>query len=198
MVAKDSEEVSYIVQLAAPSLRGDKLMLLQKKLIEEKSGIDSLNIHQSQEIFRGAYDLIISSEENKEELIISLRKYFKHKLNNTLSEDQLTGLVETLTSNWMRYYLKYDPSKILAKTEIPILALFGGNDLQVPSEENSQILKGSLAKAENKNVKIITLENLNHLFQESKTGLPNEYSEIEQTMSPEVLEFISNWIIEQN
>jgi len=98
----------------------------------------------------------------------------------------------------MKYFLKYDPAKTLEKTEIPVLALFGKNDLQVPSQKNSQIIRESLAKAENNNVKVIELDKLNHLFQESTTGLPNEYSEIEQTISPKVLEIISNWIIELN
>lgn len=198
MVAKDSKDINFIVLLAGVGLRGDKLMLLQKKLIEEKSGIDQITINQSQEIFKGAYDLITSSKEKDEELITTLKQYFNDKLNNTLSEAQLNTMVNTLTSNWMKFFLKYDPAKTLEKIEIPVLALFGKNDLQVPSKENSQIIKESLAKAENNNVKVIEFENLNHLFQESKTGLPNEYSEIEQTISPKVLGIISNWIIELN
>lgn len=186
MAAKNSKDVNFIVLLAGVGMRGDKLMLLQKKLIEEKSGIDQITINQSQEVFKGAYDLIILSKEKDEEL------------TNTLSEDQLNSLVKTLTSNWMKYFLKYDPAKTLEKTEIPVLALFGKNDLQVPSQKNSQIIRESLAKAENNNVKVIELDKLNHLFQESTTGLPNEYSEIEQTISPKVLEIISNWIIELN
>lgn len=37
--------------------------------------------------------------------------------------------------------------------------------------------------------------NLNHLFQECKTGLPNEYSKINQTFSPVVIKLITDWII---
>ena len=42
------------------------------------------------------------------------------------------------------------------------------------------------------------MENLNHLFQESETGMPNEYSEIEQTMSPKVLNLMLEWILERD
>ena len=45
--------------------------------------------------------------------------------------------------------------------------------------------------------KIVELENLNHLFQECETGALNEYSQIEQTISPTVLELITDWIKEQ-
>jgi len=43
-------------------------------------------------------------------------------------------------------------------------------------------------------VKIVEMENLNHLFQESKTGMVNEYGTIEQTFSPDVLKIIIKWI----
>jgi len=36
---------------------------------------------------------------------------------------------------------------------------------------------------------------LNHLFQTAKTGNPNEYGDIEETMSPVALEKIAGWIL---
>jgi hypothetical protein len=35
---------------------------------------------------------------------------------------------------------------------------------------------------------------LNHLFQHCTTGLTNEYRQIEETISPEVLSDIAQWI----
>jgi hypothetical protein len=40
------------------------------------------------------------------------------------------------------------------------------------------------------------LPNLNHLFQNCETGAVSEYGQIEETISPEVLEIISEWIWE--
>ena len=37
------------------------------------------------------------------------------------------------------------------------------------------------------------IPNANHLFQTAKTGKVNEYGEIEETISPEVLSIISKW-----
>jgi hypothetical protein len=36
---------------------------------------------------------------------------------------------------------------------------------------------------------------LNHLFQTADTGAMSEYAEIEETMSPIVLETIANWVL---
>ena len=38
------------------------------------------------------------------------------------------------------------------------------------------------------------LAGLNHLFQETETGLPTEYSAIEETFSPRALTMISEWV----
>jgi len=51
-----------------------------------------------------------------------------------------------------------------------------------------------LAKGGNKNVTTIELPNMNHLFQESTTGSPDEYGTIEQTFSPTALAEILKWI----
>ena len=194
MIAANSEDVSYIVLLAGPGLKGEQLLLLQKKLIEQKSGVNEIAINRSQSVFKGAYDLITSFEGNDEELKNKLEEYFNKEFNNQMGENQLNNLIESITSPWTKYFLKYDPSIALGKINIPVLALFGKNDLQVPAAENSRVFED----AGNKNIEIIQFDNLNHFFQESKTGMPNEYSEIEQTISPEALNIISQWIIKHN
>jgi hypothetical protein len=41
------------------------------------------------------------------------------------------------------------------------------------------------------------LPGLNHLFQTATTGSPAEYAEIEETISPVVLDKIATWILKQ-
>jgi hypothetical protein len=38
---------------------------------------------------------------------------------------------------------------------------------------------------------------LNHLFQTAKTGSTMEYAQIEETMSPAVLDLVTHWILER-
>ena len=194
MIATNSEDVSFLVLLAGPGLKGEELLLLQKKLTEQKSGINELAVNKSQEIFKGAYDIISDFRGNDDELRNMLKKYFNQKFNNAIGKSQLNSLIQQMTSPWMKYFIKYDPSSVLEKIDVPVLALFGKNDLQVPAIENSKVFE----EIDNKNIQILLLDNLNHLFQESKTGLPNEYSHIEETISPKVLNIVSKWITEHN
>jgi len=94
-------------------------------------------------------------------------------------------------------FLKYNPVPTLEKVKCPVLALDGEKDLQVPPKENLSAIQAALEKSGNKNVTIKLFPNLNHLFQDSKTGLPGEYSEIEETFSPVALDEITKWIKKQ-
>jgi len=194
MIASKSKDVDFIVLLAGAVLRGKDLLLLQKKLIEEKSGIHDSIVNRSQEVFHGAYELIASNTKTNDALKEELAAYFKEETNLSINAAQTNSLIESMTSPWMQYFIKYDPTTALKEVDIPILALFGKKDVQVPAIENALALE----KLENKNIEIIQMENLNHLFQESKTGMPNEYSEIEQTMSPKVLNLMLEWILERD
>lgn len=195
MVANNTSDVSFIVLLAGQGLAGDTNLLLQKKILEQRSGFDSVSIAQSQNIFKKAYEIIGNLEG--EEMLSELRNHFEKKFGDSYTEDQLNSLVHGLTTPWMRFYLNYDPAPVIDNLNIPILALFGENDFQVPPKENSEIIAQSLKNSGNQRGKILVMEDLNHLFQESETGLPGEYGQIEQTISPKVLEVVTQWIIQK-
>lgn len=97
----------------------------------------------------------------------------------------------------MLYLLRHDPTAILERVDCAVLALNGEKDLQVPPEENLSAIQAALEKGRNKNSTIKEFTNLNHLFQECKTGVTCEYSTIEQTFAPVVLTTISNLIKKQ-
>ncbi|HSK73404.1 MAG TPA: prolyl oligopeptidase family serine peptidase, partial [Pyrinomonadaceae bacterium] len=96
-----------------------------------------------------------------------------------------------------RYFLAFDPRPTLEKVKVPVLALNGENDLQVPSKENLDLIAAALKAGNNKDFTVKSFPKLNHLFQTSQTGSPNEYDKIEETISPIVLEEISNWILKR-
>ena len=62
---------------------------------------------------------------------------------------------------------------------------------------NQDGIRNALIKGGNKDYKIVELENLNHFFQECKTGRMDEYRKIEQTFSPKALKEISSWILKK-
>jgi fermentation-respiration switch protein FrsA (DUF1100 family) len=202
MVASRSKDIAFIVMMAGSGLRGDELLLLQQELIGKVSNINNENRVIKKEIFKEAFELIVSSN-NTEKLIFELENYFlktkKGLLNfekpSNISEADFGQLIVAQLKNpWMQYFIKYDPNIALEKVKCPVLALNGEKDLQVPPKENLQAIKLALDKGKNKKVVIKELKNLNHLFQECTSGSPAEYEDIEQTISPIALEEILDWL----
>ena len=93
---------------------------------------------------------------------------------------------------WLKWFIDYDPSADIAATRCPVFALNGDRDCQVISSQNLTAIERLLPKSKQHLVK--EYPGLNHLFQHCTTGLVTEYSEIEETVSPEILSDIANWI----
>ena len=93
---------------------------------------------------------------------------------------------------WLRWFINYDPSSDITKTRCPVFALNGDRDCQVISSLNLTAIKRLLPSTEQNLVKEYPA--LNHLFQHCTTGLVTEYGQIEETIAPEVLSDIAEWI----
>lgn len=202
MVATKTKDVNFIVLLAGTGIQGDKLLLLQQELIARVSGVSEMDIKKSVQSDRKLYELIINAsdiQKLKSELTDLINETLENntgaEIPNGLTKNQFVSMqVDQLSTPWMQYFLKYDPAPTLEKVKCPVLALNGEKDLQVPPKENLTAIQGALEKGGNKNVVTMEFPNLNHLFQECKTGSPSEYSTIEQTFSEIVLDEITKWI----
>ena len=91
-----------------------------------------------------------------------------------------------------RDFVRYDPAPALRAVRCPVLVLQGDLDLQVLPDQNLPAIRSALE--DNDRVSVVQFPGLNHLFQTAKTGLPAEYSSIEQTLAPEVLATMSDWL----
>ena len=94
-------------------------------------------------------------------------------------------IVRQFSSPWFHYFLRYDPAPNLRRITVPVLALNGSLDRQVPAGENLPAISEAL-KA-NRDLTIVELPGLNHLFQTATTGGVGEYQDIEETIAPVVL-----------
>jgi len=93
---------------------------------------------------------------------------------------------------WIQWFIDYDPSANIRQTRCPVFALNGDRDCQVISSQNLEAIRRLLPPSKKNLIK--EYPELNHLFQHCTTGLPTEYGQIEETISPEVLQDIAKWI----
>jgi len=93
---------------------------------------------------------------------------------------------------WIKWFVDYDPSEDIRQTRCPVFALNGERDCQVISSQNLEAIQRLLPSSEKNLIKEYPA--LNHLFQHCTTGLVTEYGQIEETIAPEVLNDIAEWL----
>lgn len=202
MVAAKSKDVDFIVLMAGPGLPGYQVVLQQQEAIGRASGVAEEELQKLLGINKGAFELMVNTPDP-----ITLRKKLTEymlivmkdlpaegRAEGMSDEDYSKQLVDEIMQPWMYQFLVYDPALALKKVNCPVLAMNGERDLQVLAQPNLDAIKASLDLARNKDLTIIKFSNLNHLFQECVTGLPAEYGQIEQTLSPEMLEKLGEWV----
>jgi hypothetical protein len=104
--------------------------------------------------------------------------------------------IETLRSPWFRFFVTYDPVPALKQLDVPVMALFGGKDLQVPAGSNSPAMIDALQGGATPDSYISTLPDANHLFQQAETGNPNEYGTIKE-FAFGFLDEVTDWILQR-
>lgn len=97
-------------------------------------------------------------------------------------------------NEWMKHFLDFDPAPVISRIRIPVIAINGSKDCQVLAASNLTAIRQLLAPKGNKHNLIRQYDGLNHLFQHCQTGSGDEYYQIEETIAPEVLRDIAEWI----
>ncbi len=192
MVAARNPDVAFIVLMAGPGVPGDEILVAQTLLIFEAGGLSHEAAEKNAATEREVLALVKTQKDDA-----GIEKSLRAKLAGTIPEAQLGAEIHELSSPWFRYFISYDPAPALRSVKCPVLALNGEKDLQVPPKLNLPEIRKALEAGGNKNFEVDEMPGLNHLFQTAKTGSPNEYAEIEETMSPVALEKIASWILKQ-
>ena len=205
MVAVKSPDVAFIVLMAGTGLTGEEILYLQGALIYRAMGVSEEDIIKNRQFNEKIFS-VLKEEDDSKNAEERLRQMFMddwEKMSDEKKEQMgdpevfLKAQLQSLLSPWLKFFLTYDPKPTLSKVKCPVLAINGEKDLQVPPKENLNAIEEALVAGGNKNFIVKELPGLNHLFQTAQTGLPAEYVKIEETISPEALKIIGDWILEQ-
>jgi pimeloyl-ACP methyl ester carboxylesterase len=209
IVAAHSRDVAFVVLLAGPGVKGIDILLLQAEKIARAGGTPDRLIQLNQKAQRSLF-AVAQEEQDTAVAARRMRAVMQMFIDSLTAEDRRTlgftdaasnSLIETMVRQvngpWFRYFLDYDPRGNLEHVTVPVLALNGEKDLQVPHEQNLPTIEAALRAGGNQDITIRLLPGLNHLFQTAKTGSPSEYAGIEETFAPAALDVISSWITQR-
>jgi pimeloyl-ACP methyl ester carboxylesterase len=194
-VAAADKSVAFVVMIAGPTVRGDKLFILQSSVTAKAYGAPEDYIARRKVFDEQLYTAITSASSQSEALARAKTLVAQAEADKIVDANEAETLAQDATTPWERYFLAYDPAPALTRVTVPVLALNGSLDVQVPARENLAAAREALKH--NPNATIMELAGMNHLLQDAKTGAPNEYNDIEETMSPKALNIIADWVAER-
>ena len=208
MVAVESDDVGYIVLMAGPGVNGERILYAQGALIARAAGATDEVIADNQAQQRTIFE-VLKSEPDLEKAAAAITEIVRTSPEEATEEElaqagvsdpeareaAVATQVQQLNTPWFRYFLTYEPAEVIEQVTVPVLAINGENDLQVPYEENLREIEAALQRGGNDRYETHALPGLNHLFQHSETGSPSEYGTIDETWSVDVMELIAAWIL---
>ena len=191
-VAAADKSVAFVVMIAGPCIRGDKLFVLQSAMTAKAYGAPGDYIARRKVFDSELYSAILSAPSESAALDRAKALVAQAVADKIVDANEAETLPKDDTRPWELYFLAYDPAPTLAKLTVPVLALNGSLDVQVPAKENLAAAREALKK--NPKATVMELAGMNHLLQDAKTGAPSEYNDIEESMSPTALKVITDWL----
>lgn len=194
IVAKNSPDVNWLVLLATPASNGERTLLRQSELIARTGGLPEDQITRSQQFDRLAY-AIVRQEKSRAAVETKLNDLVeKSGLSASMPPAALQAQFRLMTTPWFRDFLDFEPQPLLEQLQCPVLAVNGDRDLQVDADNSVPLLRKAYEKSGNKDFTVLEIEGVNHLFQKAQSGSPALYGAIQETMAPEVLNAIGDWL----
>ena len=191
MVARRDPKIAYVALLAGPGVPGDAIIMAQQSAILRAVGAPPAMVAERAAQERRVLDAIERAPDHAS----AVAGAAKELRAMGVPEAQIDAQARQVGSDWFRFFLTYDPAPALRALHIPVLAMIGSKDLQVPAEQNLPALRAALA--DNPRATVVELPGLNHLFQTAKTGAPTEYGQIAEHVSPVALDRLADWIKRQ-
>ena len=176
------DKADFIVSLAGMAASGRETLLQQNRLALQAAGVAPNMIDNYCKPIAKALDALAAGKTIEEISDADVPNEMKPVFKKTLQQGN---------SPYLRHFLTLNPAALLPKIKCPVLALNGTKDTQVDCTQNLTTLEKGLTNCRHDIKKV---EGVNHLFQHCKTGIVMEYQQIEETMAPEVLEIITEWI----
>lgn len=186
LVAQNGGEPAWIVMLAGTSVTGGDILVEQQRRLATAAGASPAQVESGNARQRALMDAVA---RNKDDGAAVERETVALLTAEGMTEAQAKEAVRPIVSAWYRWFVAHDPAPALAAVRVPLLAVYGGKDLQVPADQNAPALARILPAAE-----IVVLPDVNHLMQTAGTGAPSEYGTIEETIAPEALRTVVDWV----
>lgn len=186
-MAVHNPQCRFIVTLGCPAWAGDSIVMSQARTM----AVAMTGRWDGEDRQRRLMDIVKSDMPDAmvaSSLYMELAAGLGQAAAAPQVQEQLSQTVQAMASPSYRSLVKYDPAADIAAVAVPWLALNGEKDVQV--------LQGNIAtiKELNPAADARIVPGHNHLMQHCTSGMVQEYREIAEDISHQVLKMILDWL----
>src|SRR5690606_8154799 len=186
VAARPDSGVAFAVLMAGPSVDGGAVLIEQSRLRLAASGTPPDQIDAQVAQPTAMVGLLRAGD------LDGARAVYERSLADLPEEARESAAqAGSPITPYYASFVNYDPAPALSALRIPVLAFFGGKDLQVPAAQNEQPARDLLTGTD---ATVHVFPEANHLMQPANTGNLDEYATIETTVDPQVLAFVTDWL----
>jgi uncharacterized protein len=172
-LAATDTRVAGIVLIAGSARRGDEVLAYQTAQLADRLPAAARLVLR---VMRT--DAVRAQRKNMDKILAS-------------SADVIRVQGNKVNARWFRDFVAYDPAEALARVTVPVLAITGENDLQVPPADVDAI--GRLVQGQFEGH---VVDKLSHLLRADPdcTGPRGYRRAVRQPVSPDVLALVTSWV----
>lgn len=180
----------FIISLAGMAVTAKETLMAQNKRSLEKSGLSENDREACLAVISSLFDELAVQGKKGLSTSVDIDSIAKSK-GVAVPPVIMASLrsVQSTRTPWFDIFVGIDPGEYISRTKCPVLAINGDKDTQVDADPNLAVVKKHCPKAE-----IRLMPSLNHLMQHAVTGELDEYNEIRETISPDVLRLTLDFI----
>ena len=198
-----TNKISGIIEAASVGTSGKDVLIAQQYLIPEAMGFSKEECTWNQRLYSKGAEIALTTNSN------DFRKSYgtwlsqawdsipAKLLDGASQEELLTQMSAFFNNDWARQFLAFESKTYLAQLNLPFLVINGSKDVQVPALVNQVGFKTGMTPASLDKSVFYVLEGANHLFQQCKECNLSEYANLEQTLDPTLMDWVTSWILAQ-
>jgi pimeloyl-ACP methyl ester carboxylesterase len=203
MVAADFPEIAFIVLMASPA--GGKFsdgIVSQDSLTARAGGANDRETTVIVNWCKRYYSIVL----NEKDIRIAREKLQRLFDDRTPEEKQAfekTGVsggtlsIDYALQPHFQYLCSINPDDFLRRVKCPVLALMGDKDVSGPCTLTLKAIEDAFKAAGKINYTIHEMKNMNHFFQSVNPDNVQNSQDIDETISPIVLDLVSSWVKNQ-
>lgn len=207
MITRADRDIAFLIMLGAPAVSGHQVLEAQSTAMLRATGLNEPDIRIDSLIRSTVFDVLRMNPPDAAiaQRVDSAVARWMRGLDpvdrkradawfaaRTAARD--SAAIALWTSPWFKSLFHHDPAPLLRGTDVPLLALYGSLDLQIPPAASLAALQRHFAGSRRRLLTAELLTGVNHMLQPAQSGTMDEYRTIEQTIAERVFSVLDSWL----